>query len=380
MNTIRLHDKVYKYESFWRSKKSSRSYDSNDKLLPYPKANVKWQNRKMFIEKLKQVESYLKTSRSKYIQYDKEDYKDCLLCDKKHITKGLYDMNRIRWEDGLEHYISIHKIRPSDEFVDRVFKFTLGRRIKSRITKLNGRKIIKYNKSYLKLDRNQLLILDALMQHGSKRSYMDTSNRKLYRYSEHAGLLDFNEFGLEKVLVSGNTSRVDENDDEIFLPNNMDDAFDYEYIFHTHPATPKAGGRVHYGILYEFPSISDMFHFMDHYNEGNTQGSIIICAEGLYLIRKKNHDNKDIIIDEDKFYRDSVKTFNKVQDQAIKKYGDDFSDYVFYSKIAQDKNYINQLNKVFNRYKMQVDYYPRIKNKKGQWIIDTLYLPIYVKE
>ena len=104
-------------------------------------------------------------------------------------------------------------------------------------------------------------------------------------------LLDFNNSGLEKIIISGNTSRVDANDDVIFLPKNMIDAFDYEYIFHTHPPTPKQGARANVGILYEFPSISDLFHFMDHYNEGKTQGSIVIAPEGMYIIRKKEEYN-----------------------------------------------------------------------------------------
>ena len=42
---------------------------------------------------------------------------------------------------------------------------------------------------------------------------------------------------------------------------------------------------------------------MDHYNDGKTQGSIIIAAEGMYNIRKTNFDSKKIDIDEDNLFR-----------------------------------------------------------------------------
>ena len=29
---------------------------------------------------------------------------------------------------------------------------------------------------------------------------------------------------------------------------------------------------------------------------------------------------------------------------------------------------------------MYIDYYPRLKDKKNKWVIDTIYLPIYVIE
>ena len=65
----------------------------------------------------------------------------------------------------------------------------------------------------------------------------------------------------------------------------MIDAVDFEYMFHTHPATPYPGARINEGILYEFPSVSDLFHLIDHHNDGITQGSMIITPEGMYIIK-----------------------------------------------------------------------------------------------
>ena len=65
----------------------------------------------------------------------------------------------------------------------------------------------------------------------------------------------------------GNTNRVDKGDSEIYMPNNVDDMYNYEYMFHTHPPTPKPGGRADVGIMYELPSIGDLLHFIDDNSE-----------------------------------------------------------------------------------------------------------------
>jgi hypothetical protein len=205
---------------------------------------------------------------------------------------------------------------------------------------------------------------------------MDDKN-KIYRYSEHVGLLDFNKNGIEKIIISGETSRIEKSDSDIYMPKNIPYSMDYEYIFHTHPPTPKPGGRAEYGILYEFPSVSDIVHFIEHYNNGNTQGSLVICSEGLYNIRKQILDNKKIKIDQNIMYKTIDKTMKAVQKDALKIYGYDFTSYVFYSQIAQDTKYIDDINKVLNKFKLHIDYYPRVKNN-NKWIIDTIHLPVFI--
>lgn len=345
-----------------------------------PKLQVleKWPNKEMFIDKLTSVQNQIK--HNNFIPYKKS--KKCIFNDDDNVTTGYYNINNIKWEDGLLHYIKNHNVVPANNaFIEYIFNYK-NEESKPIITgKINGISIVKNDKKYLKLDRNQILILDALMEHGGYKIYKSSSQqKKIYKYSEHAGLLDFNTSGLEKIIISGNTTRVDLNDDDIFLPKNMIDAFDYEYIFHTHPPTPRPGGRAKEGILYEFPSVSDLFHFKDHYNGGRTQGSIVVAPEGMYIIRKKIYDNKKININEDMLYKNITKIMAQVQDMAIDKYGVYFSREIFFSQIAQDTVYINMINKVLNKYKMHIDYYPRIKDNKNHWVIDTIYLPVYVIE
>jgi hypothetical protein len=226
-------------------------------------------------------------------------------------------------------------------------------------------------KSYVHISRNQMLILDALMNDGGySKKYIDTKNN--LRWSEHSGLLDFSKNKLDKIIVSGKTQRTDKDDHEIFLPLNMIEAYDYEYIFHTHPPTPKAGGRIKEGILYEFPSINDIFHFIEHYNNGNVQGSIIIAPEGVYIIKSTlGVDDKIIINNEDKAFEELTIEMFKIQDEAIRKYGN-VSENNFYEKVAQNHKYIKKFNEKLKEYNIKVLYKAREKDKSGNWIINGL--------
>ena len=104
---------------------------------------------------------------NKFKKYDPEDYKDCLLGKQKRVTTGLFELNGFRWEDGLQHYISKHNIQPSDDFQDLIFRYMTGPAVvdQKRITKFGAVTLTKSNKQYLKIDRNQILIMDALMTH-----------------------------------------------------------------------------------------------------------------------------------------------------------------------------------------------------------------------
>lgn len=374
-------DKEFKYESFWRDKYNDSNKDSKGHIFPWPQEGKIWSDQDQFVNRLETVEKYLRF-RNKYIPYDNKDAKSCILCGQKNISKGMFKLTNVYWEDGLKHYIKKHNIKPSSDFIELIYKFQpLKSKNKIKIARIKGVSYKISDVQYIKLDRNQIMIMDALMKHGGyTKKYIDRKNKNIYRFSEHAGLLDFNNSGLERIIISGNTNRVDRGDDEIFLPKNIKDAVDYEYIFHTHPPTPKPGGRVKLGILYEFPSPSDIFHFLDHFNDGVTQGSLVVTPEGMYNIRKLKFDRVKIKIDEDMMYDEIRDIFREVQDEAIKKYGMKFNTYQFYSKIAPNRTYIEKVNTVLNKYEMHIDYFPRIKDTTGKWIIDTIHLPIYVIE
>lgn len=220
-----------------------------------------------------------------------------------------------------------------------------------------------------------------MSQGGVSKKYEDS--KKGLRYSEHIGMLDFNNSGLERVIVSTRPSLEARDDPEILLPDNPPDAVDYEYIFHTHPPTPFPGARVNEGILFEFPSIDDLFHFSYHFNKGNTQGSIIIAPEGLYMI---NANVKTINIpDYNAIYKKMRDDILDIQLKAIAKYGDSFENKsnVFYGKVAQDTGYVAKYNAIMKRYwgnQLKVMYKPRKKDINGNWYIPSIYLPVQVTE
>jgi hypothetical protein len=368
MNTIIRNDKELYYICSWVDK-DDKSVDSKGKNFPVPIEEKEWLYKNEFVKKLKLLENILSSS-EKYLKF--ENKKKCKLCDKSY-SYGTYKLERYIWEDNLTHYIEIHNIKPPEEFIDYIFfsKYKNIFKIKSIVIKDDETK-------YIKIDKNQLLILDALLEHGGySQKYADLKNKNIFRYSEHSGLFDFNSNKLQKIVVLGNTNRVDKGDNEIYMPNNVEDMFKYEYIFHTHPPTPKPGGRAEYGILYELPSIGDIFHFIDHFNDGIISGSIIITSEGLYNIRQAKFKSDKFYLNEDALFNQYNKISKQIQQSGIKKYGVNFTDEIFFEKIAQDIDIINKMNYILNEFYIHIDFIPRIKNEKKQWIIDTIYLPVY---
>lgn len=367
MKIIKRGDKIIKTEGFY-----NYEFDNMPKL----KINKnKWTGQDIFLMKLLKVEQNLKKTKG----YHNHNSFTCKFHPDINTT-GYYQFANIRWSSILYHLIKEHNASISDEFKNEIFNFNIRTNIISRITNMTSNTITKNGIKYIKINRNQLHIIDALYNHGGyEKKYQDEKN-KIFRYSEHSGVLDFNNNGLEKIIISTNKSRIDAHDNEIYLPNNMDDAIDYEYIFHTHPATPFPGARASVGILYEFPSIGDIYHFLDHYNDGITQGSIIVAPEGMYIIRKYCIDDLKIKINEQKLRVELIDVMTQSQHTAIKKYGTNFSINKFYSVIAQDTIWIDMINNVLNKFSMHIEYYPRIKNSNKQWVLQELILPVFAIE
>jgi len=364
MNYLKKNDREYILIGIW----SKSGFDSKGNKFKKPKKENKWDGQNFFESKLLVVNLLLKETKIFKLN---EKSSDCLICDQQNISTGHFTYKNFIWEDGIEHYVKIHNFKPSEIFMDLIFFYKPDKKIKIKAKQSDG------NLDYIKINQNQMLIFDALLKHGGyTKKYIDLNNSDLLRYSEHTGLLDFNMNLLERVVVAGNTTRVDKGDEEIFLPRDLSDLKEYEYIFHTHPPTPKPGGRVTQGILYEVPSIGDILHFIDSFNDGKICGSLVVTAEGLYNVRKKELNHEKIYINEDKLFRDYCFIFEKIQDDVINKYGTKFSIDKFYNKIAKEQHYFNDFNEILNKYNIHIDFYPRIKHK-SQWILDKVYLPIY---
>jgi hypothetical protein len=373
------------------------------KYYEHDERNV-WSGKNFFVTKLKLLNQSLEKHKSNIFPLDIS--RDCQICHEKNITHFMYAYKGYSWLDGLIHYIDKHNAKPPSKFI----RFVLNndptiRSIKSKCNKskvlINGVNYKRSNFTYLKVHMNQLLILDALMEHGGITRKYKEKHEKKYKYTEHAGMLDFDDFGLERVIISGTTSRTNEQDPDIFLPILDDTAYDYEYIFHTHPPTPRIAGRIIDGILYEFPSANDIFHFIEHHNKGLVQGSIVVTPEGLYNIRQYGINSKSSpllrqpvaggpllqpslvggkINVPKNFSLEFKKVFRRVQGDAIRKYGTKIDRTTFFETIAQDTTAIEGMNEFLKKYNVCIDYFPRQKTKKNKWVIGTIYLPICVME
>lgn len=253
------------------------------------------------------------------------------------------------------------------------------------MTNIMAKLITKSNKKkYLKIKRNQLLILDALLNDGGYiKKFIDKSNH--VRFSEHSGHLGLSNSysSIDRIIVSAQTTREDNDDLDILLPNNLSDTYHYEYFFHTHPPTPYPGSRAKDGILYEFPSIADIFHFIDHYNSGKTLGSIVVAPEGYYLIFPKNFMIKTINYDveiENQLFTSMNEENDLIQEKALLKYGDEFNEEFYYKTIATDNEFLKLFNEMINKYlndQLKIVIKHRTKDPlTNKWILKNLYLPI----
>lgn len=293
----------------------------------------------------------------------------CPSCSHKN-NLILYKNKDLLFDNSLLHHVTEHNYKPTQEVLSRAKK---TKKIKIKATFTKEKEFSRYI-----LEKNQILILDSLMKYGSEKLYSD--KKEDLRYSEHAGLLDFDKKGVDKIIISGKTNRQDRDDPDILLPQNMPDAFDYEFMFHTHPPTPYPGARAKGGVLYEFPSISDIFHFIFHYNEGETQGSMVIAPEGLYIIYSKTGDNEIKLSDGNKIYKKLSEESYDIQLEAINKYGTNFKDNTkFYDNVINDLKYINDFNNLLKKYlddQVYIEYIPRVKDKNGNYIIEKLVIEL----
>jgi hypothetical protein len=121
MNVIFRNNIAYHYESFWRKSKNDDTYDSNGKKFPWPKEGDKyWTDKEQFKNKLLNTQRYLISKHKLNTSY--YNNKNCLICGKKNITTGTFNLNNVIWEDGLIHYVDVHNIKPDNDFVALIYK------------------------------------------------------------------------------------------------------------------------------------------------------------------------------------------------------------------------------------------------------------------
>jgi len=278
-----------------------------------------------------------------------------------------YQLGNFRWPTNIQELIEQCKY-PTEYFIKMISNTII---INNYI--VNPPIICPPNKIvYIPLNHNNLLILDALFQQGSNPRY---ENNEKYIYSEHSGVISIKNNTVESINVSTNTNRIDETDNNIFLPYHEKNSYQYKYIFHTHPNMIKYAGRIDDGVLYEFPSASDVMYFMQCYNRGITQGSIIIAPEGMYVIRQIKWDAK--LFPGSSLHKRLHNFILKLELKAIKKYENtELSDPdVFHNQVGSDFYFIGKINRFLSDYNIFIEYYPREK-KNGEWYLRPMSLMI----
>lgn len=363
MNIMLKKNKLQFYESIWRNSIIIKKYDIDNKPFPFPiKKNKKLSKKYLnFIYKLNKIENIL-IKLKKFKKYKKK--KNCLITKKKNIGNKIFNLFGVNWDNTLIYYMINFNITPSSEFYNFIKniiikkkKLSLNSKFKFRLFKFKGNIFKRFKNKYVSMNKNDFRILDALFNDGSKKLYNYNDELK---YSEHSGLIDFNLKRIDRIIIN-TKNYIDKNDDELFFPENMIDEADYEFIFHTHPKTKN---RFNDGIIFEFPSIEDLINYGQNFNEGFTQGSLIIAPEGLYIITTIDYNfkikipkNKEKNILEDKLNELNFLSFNK--------YKNNYNNKFFYTKIIKDHSFIKLYNKFIQNLNIKIKFYNRIKFKNN---------------
>ena len=335
-----------------------------------------------FIPKLIQIEKLsLKPKKStihniqSLIKRDNND--DSIKCSQCSKIK-LYKLGNIIWSNKIKHLIEEHQMYPSEYFIKVIINTSIiDNCIINKPLELEAEQIKLFN--YIPLHYNKLLILDALMHQGSYPRYLISKNdNEQFIYSEHSGVISLTDKIIDNIIVSAETDRIDNVDDNIYLPVNSKILGNHEFLFHTHPNTRTYAGRLNEGIIYEFPSANDVLNFVKFHNEGIAQGSIVITPEGIYVIRPIWYQDKYNI--EVKVFQYLKKLILKLEKRAVDKLKFNIKNLeklqdpdIFHDKVGSNFTYINKYNKFLEPYNLIIEYYPRQK-KNGEWCLRPINL------
>lgn len=359
----------------------------------YEKCNNKYMAQYPFFEdKLNQIQKLSKKIRIKKIKRDcvhesAMDRDICSIykqsavmaaspCKSCSITK-FYILGNIVWSNTLLHNIRSHHLYPSEYFIKTILTMVVyDDYITNPPIKLPSKYINSF--TYIPLHYNKLLIIDALMEQGSRPKYLLQKNNSVkYIYSEHSGVITTDNGIIDNIIVSAESDRVDIGDNNIYLPKNTKILETHKYIFHTHPNTMTFGGRAKDGIIYEFPSSNDLFNFIKYHNEGMALLSLIVAPEGIYIIRPLRYQS-ELNTDKNLFYY-MKKNILKLEKMAMTKFKNILNDIsdpdIFHNNVGSDFTFIKIYNKCIKSANLFVEYYPRVK-KNNMWLlrqVDLMY-------
>lgn len=300
----------------------------------------------------------------------------------------IYSLDDIVWSSQLLHYIEYHNYVPSPIFERMLktirykkeqlltFKVSLTDILqlykKQQHIELDGVVIRHGKKEQIVITQDQLRLLDSLFVHSSEKMTNDRD------YEESMAYLDFDKDTLEQIKIKLNPRYMFKSQEDFiyFHYINEKDAIDYEFMVHTHPLTPDLETRIeHDNIIFDYPSATDIISFVELSSKKQTQGSIVIAIEGMYLIRCIE-DLAVVILDKTAFQHNYNKLIYRLNEQIIKKhYNDLFTIEKFLGKIIKEKKYINKLNDFLKPYNVTIDYYPRVK-RHNKYVLQSVVVDV----
>ena len=195
-------------------------------------------------------------------------------------------------------------------------------------------------------------------------------------------MLDINNSGkVDKIVINTHRNFNAEDDKEILFNYDLPDIQENELIFHTHPPTGGVYGRLNDEIIYDPPSPEDIVHFMENYNEGLVQNSIVVAIEGYYVIKCKSFGLNEIKIEDDEYFLTKYqKLLNKLQEDAISEHkvkSKTFEKSKEYFFKNVDENLLKNINRLLDNYNIEIEFKKRNFNKKiKKYVVDKLYLEI----
>lgn len=310
-----------------------------------------------FIDKLIQVQQRIKPTRA---------HDDSIECTKCKPTKR-FKLGNVIWFDTIIHRINDHHRYPSNHFVNVIDHSDIinGIIVNPPIAIPKNKKLV-----YVNVKKNNLHIIDALMNQGSYPAYQG-DNR--YLFSEHAGVMTLKNNQIDDVIVFTDTQRISISDDNILLPVNNNKLADHAIIFHTHPNTYTYAGRIQDGVIYELPSANDIFNFVKYRYEGKVQVSLVGSPEGIYIIRVIDWKRK-VRFDMNTFFR-LRESINKIEKHALYKALPVIKHLrdpdTFHKYVGSNMDHIKEYNKALRGTNLRLDYYPKEKIN-GSWTLRSI--------
>lgn len=361
-------DQTVNMESFWQF---AGLVDALGHPYPDPVDKPLWDSQ-LVEHKIARLQRHLRR-RKRYIVLPEWM---CPLCSNT-VRNRVYEYHAMRWSSVLMHQITVHHWRPSRMFIDFIIGTTVAINRDDSSIVLAGTHGRTTTAPTVTIGYNQWAILDALMLAGGKRKWHNPTDARKKMYSEIVGYLTLEPSGTTTAvsnIVLGRSDVVDAQDNTILFPTPLEGVSEHKYYFHTHPPTPTVGARVRDGILYEFPSPSDIQHFVIQQSYGKTKGSIILAPEGVYVIMR--YARRDLVVPDDT-YAQYQRLIERIQSQSLRelKIHTVPSRRVYYSRVVPVTRYATMIDTFLKTIGLRLLYYPR-RCVNSKWIMTDVTLPL----